>query len=103
MPIWLNKQCSILFHLLVPGGKWHTRIDNFNSSANSCSATFQRRLRKLLLPPPSAVTNNSVACGYNGYPIFCHQRRIVATAKSAVSWSVPTLTQPAFAVRSYTP
>ena len=24
--IKLNILCSILFHLLVPGGKWHTRI-----------------------------------------------------------------------------
>ena len=23
---WQNSRCSILFHLLVPGGKWHTVI-----------------------------------------------------------------------------
>src|SRR3954471_11164328 len=33
----------------------------------------------------------------------CHQRRIVCTAKAAVSLLMPTLTQPAFAARSYTP
>ena len=22
--MWQNIRCSILFHLLVPGGKWHT-------------------------------------------------------------------------------
>ena len=32
-----------------------------------------------------------------------HQRRIDSTAKAAVSALVPTFTQPAFAVRSYTP
>ena len=37
-----------------------------------------------------------------GQPIgeFYHQRRIVCTANSAVSWSIPTLTQPALAARS---
>jgi hypothetical protein len=24
MVIWENSRCSILFHLLVPGGKWQT-------------------------------------------------------------------------------
>ena len=23
MAMWENRRCSILFHLLVPGGKWH--------------------------------------------------------------------------------
>src|SRR6267142_126187 len=26
-----KSRCSILFHLLVPGGKWHTVIGNFSS------------------------------------------------------------------------
>ena len=25
-----KSRCSILFHLLVPGGKWHTVIGNFS-------------------------------------------------------------------------
>jgi hypothetical protein len=29
-----------LFHLLVPGGKWHTEIRNPVSLANRCSSTF---------------------------------------------------------------
>ena len=33
-------------------------------------------------------------------PTACHQRRMVATAKAAVSWSAPTVTQPASAARS---
>src|ERR1700739_4688993 len=36
---------SILFHLLVQGGKWHTVIGNFSSSASFCSSIFHRRTR----------------------------------------------------------
>ncbi len=32
-----------------------------------------------------------------------HQQHSVATAKAAVSWSIPTLTQPVLAPRSSTP
>ena len=42
----------------------------------------------------------AVASGYFGAPICCHQRRTVATANSAVSWSVPTLTHPSLAPTS---
>src|SRR5437588_13091885 len=73
----LNRRCSILFHLLVPGGKWHTRSFNPSSSANSCKATFHSRDRQLLLPPPSAVISNSRARGKRWLPMFSHQRRIV--------------------------
>jgi hypothetical protein len=44
--------------------------------------------------------NSERARRYLGRPIFCHQRLIVRTAKLAVSWSIPTLTQPALRVRS---
>ena len=40
-----NSRCSILFHLLVPGGKWQTLIAIPNSSANPCSSTFHNRVR----------------------------------------------------------
>jgi hypothetical protein len=33
-------------------------------------------------------------------PVVFHQERMVLTANAAVSWSVPTLTQPVFAARS---
>jgi hypothetical protein len=33
-------------------------------------------------------------------PVERHQRRIVSTANAAVSWSVPTLTQPVSVARS---
>src|ERR1700733_5393849 len=61
--IWQNIRCSILFHLLVPGGKWHTVIRSPISSASPCKASFHKRDRLLLLPPPSAVTSTSVARG----------------------------------------
>src|SRR5439155_13284388 len=61
--IWQNIRCSILFHLLVPGGKWQTLTRSPASSANRCSSHFHSRLRLPLLPPPSATTNNSVARG----------------------------------------
>src|SRR5260370_4474031 len=51
-----KSRCSILFHLLVPGGKWHTVIGNLSSSASFCSSTFHRRTRYPFDPPPSAVT-----------------------------------------------
>src|SRR5216683_1089998 len=50
-----KSRCSILFHLLVPGGKWHTVIGNFSSSANFWSSIFHRRTRLPFDPPPSAV------------------------------------------------
>ncbi len=41
--MWQNIRCSILFHLLVPGGKWQTTICEPVSSANSCRQIFQSR------------------------------------------------------------
>src|SRR5512135_2643174 len=61
--MWQNIRCSIWFHLLVPGGKWHTLIFSPSSSANSCRHTFHNRERLPLLPPESAVTSNSLASG----------------------------------------
>lgn len=50
-----NKRCSIFFHLLVPGGKWHTVIERPVRFANRCSSHFHSRTREPLLPPASAV------------------------------------------------
>ena len=58
-----KSRCSILFHLLVPGGKWHTRFGMRCSSANFCSSTFHKRTRLPLLPPPSAEICRLVALG----------------------------------------
>src|SRR2546425_407444 len=80
-----NIRCSNLFHLLVPGGKWHTEMRQPMASASSCNATFHKRMREPLLPPASAITSSSLALGYTREPICCHQRRSDSEANGAVS------------------
>src|SRR5271166_2454684 len=58
-----NRRCSILFHLLVPGGRWQTVMGKRNSLAKLCSSIFHRRTRWPLLPPPSAVIIRRLAWG----------------------------------------
>jgi hypothetical protein len=43
MVIWQNSRCSILFHLLVPGGKWQTVIVRPVWAANAASSAFHSR------------------------------------------------------------
>src|ERR1035438_3325196 len=57
-------RCSILFHLLVPGGKWQTDTVIPVSSASLCRATFHSLVRLPLLPPPSGIISNSLASPY---------------------------------------
>src|SRR6202140_1806814 len=100
---WLikeNRRCSILFHLLVPGGKWLTAMASPVSSASVCSSSFHKRRRDPLLPPPSAVISRRLACGDFSLPLACHQRLMVSTANDAVSLSTPTLTHPVFCAKS---
>ena len=66
---WLmkeNKRCSILFHLLVPVGRWQMWRSRPPSLANCCSSHFHRRTRLPLLPPLSAVISNEQALGQAG-------------------------------------
>ena len=44
-------RCSILFRLLVPGGKWHTHTARPVSSAERCSSRFHSRPVGLFEPP----------------------------------------------------
>src|ERR1039458_8908158 len=37
-----NSRCSILFHLLVPGGKWQIDISSPVSSASFCNSSFPK-------------------------------------------------------------
>ncbi len=67
--IWQNKRCSILFHLLVPGGKWQTLTFKPVSSANRCKATFHKRDLAPLLPPLSTIINRRAALGNRFLPI----------------------------------
>ena len=101
--LWHNSRCALLFHVLVPGGKWQTPRRSPSVSASWCNATFPNRHREPLLPPAAAVTSSLSASGSKGAPLSHHQRRRVAVAHGAVFGSLPTLTQPAFSVRSSTP
>jgi hypothetical protein len=58
-----NSGCSILFHLLVPGGKWQTVMESSVSSARFCNSNFHNRKRGPLLPPASAVISSFFAAG----------------------------------------
>src|SRR5215210_8874711 len=46
-----KRRCSILFHLLVAGGKWQTRISRPVWSARRWSSVFHSRVRLPLEPP----------------------------------------------------
>src|SRR5262249_41739739 len=98
--MWQNSRCSILFHLLVPGGKCDTCSTSPVSSASPCNATFHSRFLVPLLPPPSAVISTSLARPNRFCPICRHHCPMLATANCAVSWLMPTLTQPSLLVRS---
>src|SRR3954465_5173620 len=56
--MWARSRCSILFHLLVPGGRCATVTARPVSSAKRCSSRFHSRTRAPLLPPQSAVMWN---------------------------------------------
>src|SRR5207245_1364302 len=50
-----KSRCSMVFHLLVPGGKWLVVMVRPVRLASCCSSHFQSRSRAPLLPPASAV------------------------------------------------
>src|SRR5258708_9838711 len=55
-----KSRCSILFHLLVAGGRWQTVIIRAVSVANRCNCIFHSRLRAPFEPPPSATIRSSL-------------------------------------------
>src|SRR5438132_14213422 len=62
-----KRRCSILFHLLVPGGRWLTVISRPSSLASSWSSRFHSRTREpLLLPPPAfagaGLAGSAIGC-----------------------------------------
>ena len=63
MVMWENSRCSILFHLLVPGGRCATVTAKPVSLAKRCNSRFHSRTRTPLLLPQSAVISNRVAVG----------------------------------------
>src|SRR5712691_13100183 len=58
-----KSRCSIVFHLLVPGGKWLVVIVRPVRLASCCSSHFHSRSRVPLLPPSSAVISSERARG----------------------------------------
>src|SRR3982074_2707858 len=50
-----KRRCSILFHLLVPGGRWLTMMSRPSSLASFCNSRFHSRTPEPLLPRPHAV------------------------------------------------
>ena len=71
--------------------------------ARAASSVFHSLVRYPLDPPPSAQISSREAFGCRGFPTCCHQVAMVFTANAAVSWSVPTETQPVLFATSYTP
>src|SRR6266704_6729277 len=50
-----KSRCSILFHLLVPGGRWLTVMSRPSWLASFCNSRFHSRTREPLLPPPPGL------------------------------------------------
>ncbi len=69
-----------LFHLLVPGDRWHTLISMPSSRTNFCSSTFHSRTRFALEPPQLKVMSNFRALRYRSFRKWWHQRRTLSTA-----------------------
>src|SRR3974390_1688676 len=70
-----KRRCSILFHLLGPGGRWLTTMSSPSSLASFRSSRFHSRTREPLLPPPPAfagggggVSSKGVAFGERPCP-----------------------------------
>ena len=90
--MWQNSRCSILFHLLVPGGKWQTRDLQPGLPRQQRPARASRAGQRYGVgaagvagdqqPPRARVTRPR--------PRARHRRRSALTANAAVSWLVPT-------------
>lgn len=81
--MWATSRCSTLFHLLVPGGRWHTVIVRPVVAARRASPVFHSRVRYPLEPPPSALITRREALGYMAFPIYRHQVAMVAMVLTA--------------------
>jgi hypothetical protein len=68
------------------------------SAARAANSVVHNRSLDTLDPPESAVISSGAASGYPCRPTQFHQRRRDSTANAPVPASVPTLTQPVFAV-----
>jgi len=84
-----------LFHLLVPGGRWHTVIIR---PAVHTIATWWAQVGSVLHPGATRLLICADGGGSNGYRTRAWKTELADLA--AVSWSVPTDTQPVLAPTS---
>src|SRR5260370_38721511 len=60
------------------------------SFTKCCTCCFHSRVPAPLEPPPSATISSARLLGYSLLPTLFHQRLMLSTANSAVSWSMPS-------------
>ena len=90
---------------LVPFARGRRQVANGNSQAGLIGQLLQ-----LLFPEPIARPIGATPISHDQEfctrldrvccPMLFHQRLMLSTANSAVSWSIPTLTKPLFCSRS---
>ena len=61
--VWEKIRCSILFPLLVPGGRWHTVMAGPVSVARPASLVFHNLVRYPFDPPPSRAISSRLDPG----------------------------------------
>ena len=105
-PIHGDMRKQSMLELVPLAGAWRIVADS-DRQARAIGKALQlqfpqahKRVLAPLLPPASAVLSKWVAPPYADRPMRFHQLRMALTAKLAVSWSMPTLTQPSSRLRS---
>ena len=105
-PVFGNKAEEPMLNLVPLAGAWG-KVTYVQGNPEFVRQTLQRLLPKSIA---AAVASASIGgnqkfrrAGKRAEPISLHQRWILAQANSAVSWSMPTLTQPSLQAKSYTP
>src|SRR5260221_9926085 len=95
-----KRRCSILFHLLVPGGRWLTTMSMPSWLASFCSSRFHSRTRDPLLPPPSAVISNRGGVGGPPPPTGSHPPGGLFTPEGGRGWGAPPPHPPQIGARA---
>ena len=96
--VYYKRRYCLIYATQVSNQLRHT-----HSFAKSCNFNFHNFTRTPLLPPESAFIYIHFASGYVSRPILYHHLFMLSIANSAVSLLMPTLTNPAFFIMSYTP
>ena len=74
---------------------WHLQLD-----CQFLKSDFPLAATAAIAGATISVINNSYASPYRLQPILFHQCAMASAAKRAVSWSMPTITQPWFSLIS---